>query len=749
MPWRTFWRHRKRALATAALVLLALLHATGLWPQSALSGLDEALYDLRLRLTMPRTLDERVVIIDIDERSLALLGQWPWPRERIAQLVTELTQRQRVAALGLDVVFAESDRSSALPLLEQLARDDLRGDATFGNWLAGHGPRLDHDVALARALSEGPTVLGYYFTSDRDGRRAGNLPQPVTRLDSLPPGMLYWDGYGGNIDALMGASQRAGFLNSDADPDGKVRAAPLVAAFEGGLYESLALTTLRAGLGQPPLRVQRVDGRASGPLQAVVLGERLRAPLDARGAALVPYRGYGGPHGGSFRYIPAIDVLEGRLPEGSLRGRFALIGFTAPALMDLRVTPVSQASPGVEVQANLISGLLDGRVPARPDYARGYETLLLLAVGALLIIGLPMLSPAGALALGLATAAAQLALNTALFLGAGLVLPLAAALVLTIAALAVNMATGYFVESRTRRVLASRFANYVPPQLVAQMMEEPNPERYDMQARAEELTVMFCDLHGFTSLSETMEPLALQAQLNELLSRLTHVIHAHGGTIDKYIGDCVMAFWGAPVVMLDHARRAVDAAIDIGATLARLNAERAAAGGRPISAGIGLNTGLMFVGNMGSDVRRAYTVIGDAVNIAARLQELSRAYGVDIVASEATLRHAASAGHVWQELDSVRVKGKERPVRIHTVRAVPGGLTLQLDEELTLWREAMALWRAGRFAEFEPHILALRQRNPDFRPYRLYAERTALRLRPQPGQIGPAPDTPADTSSST
>jgi adenylate cyclase len=258
---------------------------------------------------------------------------------------------------------------------------------------------------------------------------------------------------------------------------------------------------------------------------------------------------------------------------------------------------------------------------------------------------------------------------------------------------------------------------------------EKNPDHYDMQARAEELTVMFCDLHGFTSLSETMEPLELQTQLNALLSRLTRIIHAHGGTIDKYIGDCIMAFWGAPVSMPDHACRAVDAAVDIGDTLAWLNAERTATGTPPISAGIGLNTGLMFVGNMGSDVRRAYTVIGDAVNLASRLQEISRTYGVDIIASESTLQHTAKAGYVWQELDRAYIRGKAQPVLIHTVRALPGRLTPELEEELHLWRQALPLWRADRFAEFDVQINALRQRNPTFYPYQLYANRVAARLR--------------------
>ncbi|MFT4193576.1 adenylate/guanylate cyclase domain-containing protein, partial [Ottowia sp.] len=479
------------------------------------------------------------------------------------------------------------------------------------------------------------------------------------------------------------------------------------------------------------LRVQRVDGRADAPLRAVGLGRDLRAAIDARGTALVPYRGEGGPRGGSFRYVSAIDVLEGRLPAGSLQGRYALLGFTAPALMDLRATPVGEAYPGVEVHANLISGLLDGRIPIRPHEARTYDVLLLLLVGAVLVIGLPLLPVAGALALGLATAAAVAAVNTALFLGAGLVLPLATALVLTLAALAVNMALGYFVESRAKRELASQFATYVPPELVRQMVR--NPERYTMQARAEELTVMFCDLRGFTTLSETIEPLALQGLLNDVLSRLTHVIRAHGGTIDKYMGDCVMAFWGAPVPMADHASRAALAAFDMCAALAQFNAERAAAGQPRVEAGIGLNSGLVSVGNMGSDVRRAYTVIGDAVNLAARLEGLSRVYDVGIVASEATVRQAAGAGLVWQELDRVRVKGRTQAVCIHTVRAGPGGLTPELAQELDLWHQALPLWRAGRFTEFESEVSKLHDQSVNYSLYRLYAQRVASCLRHPPG----------------
>ena len=721
-------------LATAALVLLAVAHAAGLWSLAALHRLDEALYDRRLQLTMPQTLDERIVIIDIDERSLARVGQWPWSRARVAALVRELTERQQVAALALDAVFAEPDRSSGLQNLERLAREDLQHDPAFADWLARAAPQLDYDGVLARALQQGPVALGYYLSSDRDARRSGTLPRPLAEVDAPPPGMLHWDGYGSNIAPLTAAAPRAGFFNSVADPDGKVRAVPLVAAFEGRLYESLSLAALRLGLDNPPLRLERVAGQAAGGLAAVTLGsgaQALRVPVDARGAALVPFRGPGGPGGGSFRYISALDVLEGRLPAGELKGRYTLLGFTAPGLMDLRATPVGEVYPGVEVHANLLSGMLDGRIAVRPDYAAGYEVALLLALGLVLILGLPLLPVAASLGLGLALLAGILALDFSLYLGAGLAMPLATALVLTLTALAVNMALGYFVESRAKRELAQQFATYVPPELVRQMLR--NPERYGMQARAEELTVMFCDLRGFTSLSETMEPLALQALLNDVLSRLTHVIRAHQGTIDKYMGDCVMAFWGAPVAQPDHARLAVDAAVAMTATMRQFNAERAAYGAPPVSVGIGLNTGVMSVGNMGSDLRRAYTVIGDAVNLAARLESLSRVYEVDIVASQATVDHAAAGQHLWQELDRVRVKGKHQATTIHTVRAAPGQASAALQAELALWQAALPLWRAGSFEEFRTKVNKLQQANANFFLYRLYAARVASQLQTPPG----------------
>lgn len=723
--WRlfdSFTVHPLRALASTVLVLAAFAHASGLWSIPPLQRLEDAIYDLRLRVTMPRTLDERVVIIDIDESSLAQIGQWPWPRERVAALVRELVERQRVVAFGLDAVFAEPER-----------RDDPLDSAHGAHVARAAGGTADRQ--LARAIAQGPVVLGYYFTADRGGLRSGVLPDPIAGLAPWPE-LFLWDGYGANIETLARAAPAAGFFNAVTDTDGVIRSAPLVAGFDGAVYESMALAMLRMGLHQPALRVERTGG--TEPIDRLILqaaDARTALPLHPDGSVWIPFRGPGGPRGGSFRYIPAADVLAGKLPAASLEGRYALLGFTAPGLMDLRTTPAGTAYPGVEVHANLISGALDGRIPFHPRFARAYEVLLLLSVGSVLVFLLPRLHLAGALVLGAALLAALGTANLAPYLAWGVVLPMAAVLAAIVSSLVANLALGYLLENRARRVLTRQFASYVPPQLVRQMLREP--ARHDMQARVEDLTVMFCDLHGFTSLSEGMAPTELQALLGDVLTRLSGVIHAHQGTIDKYMGDCIMAFWGAPVPDPEHARLAVDAARAMGDALRILNAERFAIGKPALAMGIGLGSGPMLVGNMGSDLRRAYTVIGDRVNLASRLEGLAGFYGVQIVASDATRRQAAAAGelapHLWQEIDRVRVRGRQQVEIIHTVRGRAADLTPQLARELDLWRQALALWRAARFEEFIALASELPVEGEMAALYALYLRRARFLLQHPPG----------------
>jgi adenylate cyclase len=731
-------RHWPRILVTLIPLLLALLHTANIVPINVLQRLDDIIYDTRLRATMPKTMDERIVIIDIDEKSLAEVGRWPWGRNKMATLVDELFERQKIAILGFDVVFAEADDSSGLKRLRQLAGNELKDQAGFGERLNQIEASLDYDAVFARSLDKRPTVLGYYMTSDRDGRTNGVLPAPVMQKNALlgrPIKFTSWSGFGSNIEPIAKAAPMGGFFNSITDTDGVVRSIPLIAEYKGQYYESLSMAMFRVLTGLPKVEPgfpqERFLSRNYQGLESILLkqgNKSLAIPVDDRVAALVPFRGAGNVAGGSFKYISAADVLARRVPAGELNGKIILLGTTAPGLLDLRVTPVGETYPGVEVHANVISGLLDGRLYVKPDYAVGYDVIVLVLAGLILAFALPILSAPKAVALSAVVIAGLVGLNFWLYLGAGLVLPLATALVMALTAFALNMSYGYFVESKSKRQIANLFGTYVPPELVDEMVKDP--DSYNMKAASKELTVMFCDMRGFTKLSETMDPTQLQGLLNDVFSRLTNVIRNNRGTIDKYMGDCVMAFWGAPVDSPEHAALAVKTAMEMAAEVRKINEEYRAKGTPEIGVGIGLNTGSMCVGDMGSSIRKSYTVIGDAVNLGARLEGLSKIYGVDIVVSESTKK--LSPDFAWQELDKVRVKGKDQAVTIFLPLASVDRLPKELSDEIKLWNAFLKSYRSQDWEQCDLHMLNI-ERNQASKSgktakkylYQLYSERVA------------------------
>jgi adenylate cyclase len=734
---RLLSRHWPRIAVTLIPLVFALLHAGGVLRVGVLQRLDDIIYDARLRATMPHTLDERIVIVDIDEKSLAEVGRWPWGRNRLAELVEELQDRQKTALLGFDVVFAEADESSGLKRLKQLAQAELKDQPGFSEKLNQLQASLDYDAVFAKAIEKRPVVMGYYFTSDRDGRVNGVLPAPVmdgAALAGRPIKFTSWNGYGANIELLAKAAPLGGFFNSITEGDGVVRSIPLLAEYKGQYYESLALAMFRMLVGlprvEPGFPPEKFLTRNYQGLESILLkqgGKVLAIPVDDRVATLVPFRGNGGANGGSFRYISAADVLAKRLAPGSLKDKIVLVGTTAPGLLDLRVTPVGETYPGVETHANVISGFLDGKVFVKPDYAVGFEIVILLLSGLTLAFALPLLSASRAVLVSLAVTAAIAGLNFWLYAGYGLVLPLASALVMALTAFALNMSYGYFVESRSKRELANLFGTYVPPELVDEMVKDP--DSYSMTATTKELTVMFCDMRGFTKMSETMEPTQLQALLNSVFSRLTDLIRGNRGTIDKYMGDCVMAFWGAPVDTPDHAALAVKTALEMSNAVRKINEEHKAKGLPEIGIGIGLNTGTMCVGDMGSDIRRSYTVIGDAVNLGSRLEGLSKTYGVEIVVSESARKLAGD--FAWQELDKVRVKGKDQAVAIFWPLAPADRIDKDSSAELKTWGMALKAYRAQDWDQCDVQLLNLQRANGKKFLYRLYAERVAsMRLLP-------------------
>jgi adenylate cyclase len=580
-------------------------------------------------------------------------------------------------------------------------------------------------------------VLGYYFTSDRDGRTSGTLPAPVLPAGTFagrPIAFTTWSGYGSNLPSLQRAAASTGHFNQFADDDGVNRRVPMLAEYKGAYYEPLALAVMRALAGFPNVAPGYPPGsmlnRHYAGLEWLEVGP-MRIPVDENACALVPYRW---PKG-SFPYVSLADVHFDRAPVEALNGKIALVGTTAPGLFDLRATPVGGAYPGVEVHANLIAGMLDGRIKAQPAYIVGAEVILVLASGVALATLLPFLTPLRATIVSAATFAAAAALSIAMWVEADTALPLATVLLATLALFALNMSYGFFVESRSKRQLTTRFGEYVPPELVDVMAA--NPGKYGMEGRNEVLTVLFTDIRDFTSIAEGLDPRALSAFMNEFLTAMSLVIrNRYRGTLDKYVGDQIMAFWGAPVADPRHASQAVAAGLAMLAALPKLNGEFRARGWPEVRIGVGINTGPMRVGDMGSRIRRAYTVMGDAVNVAARLEGLTRHYGVDVLVGPAT--RDAALDFVYREVDRVRVKGKGEPVALFEPLGREGELGPERYDELKLWTQALKAYRAQNWEQAELVLFNLQRLYPGAPLYSFYAERVAgyRRRLPEPGWDG-------------
>ncbi|WP_371323203.1 adenylate/guanylate cyclase domain-containing protein [Dechloromonas sp. ZY10] len=720
-------KHLARYLFGALCVLGFLGHSGKLWQIPFITALDAYLYDVRVRTFMPGTTDPRIVVVDIDEKSLSEIGRWPWSRNTVADMVRRLTDDYQVAVVGFDVVFAEPDESSGLPVLEKIGRGALRGEPGYQKALAGLRKTLDYDARFAETLHGRPVVLGYYFSNKEGAQRTGGLPAPV-----FPPGsfaglstrILSWEGFGANLAPLQKAAASGGHFNPLVDFDGNTRRVPLILEFQGAYYESLSLAMVRHVLGKAELHPGVPDGANTVEwLEIRGEGGHLQVPVDEELAALVPYRGYER----SFPYVPAVDVIKGRVAPEVLRDRIVLVGTTAPGLMDLRATPVGGAYPGVEVHANLIAGMLDGSIREKPGFVLAIDFVQLLFFGALLTILLPLLSPVRATGLAAAAVSGLLALNVWLWNGAALVLPLAAAGVMVLLLFAFNMSWGFFVESRSKRQFTELFGQYVPPELVDEMAR--NPESYSMEGRNEELSVLFSDIRSFTSISEGMNPKELTQLMNEYLGAMTEVIRHRRGTLDKYIGDAIMAFWGAPVADPAHTRNAVLAALEMQQAVRALAVPFKARGWPELHIGVGINTGLMTVGDMGSAVRKAYTVMGDAVNLASRLEGITKEYGVGVVIGERT--RTLLPEFACRELDRVRVKGKDEPVSIYEPWGLQAELSAEQEAELSGWAATLDAYRACRWDEAEALLQKLLQQHPDSHLYLLYRERIgALRLAP-------------------
>lgn len=713
------WLKTYQWMLCIILTMVFLGHTAGQFQIPTMQRIENILYDLRLRMTMPNTIDDRIVILDIDEKSLAQEGHWPWRRDKLAYLMDMVFDYYGAKVLGFDVVFSEADTSGGMDALDKLAKTDLQQDSKFLSAIEKVRPELSFDDKFAQSLKNRPIVMGYFLSHHEEANNElGLLPQSLASAEGHDFSSLLFQArsYVGNLAQLQSATGLGGYLNnSNVDEDGVYRRLPMVTQYKDQLYSTLSLSILRQVMGMPEVEFITSDDYGDSRLEAISLAG-FKVPVDESGNLLVPFRG----RQGSFPYISATDVLNGVADVSQLKDKIVIVGTSAAGLLDLRSTPVQNIYAGVEVHANILSGLLDQTVRSRPTYIIAAEAIELVFLAILAMLIFPRLGVVASAAFFLVIASIVATLNFHVWTAHNLDTRLATPLILFTLLYGLQLFFGFFFESRKKKQLGNIFGQYIPNELVEEMSK--TDDEFTLKGENRVMTVFFSDVRGFTTISEAMEdPQDLCNLINEILTPVTHVIHHHKGTIDKYIGDAIMAFWGAPIPTDKHASLAVKAGLDVIKSLTAINESFKAKNWPAVDLGIGLNTGPMVVGNMGSQFRIAYTVMGDTVNLGSRLEGLTKQYGVKMIVSESTL--AAAPEFAYRELDRVRVKGKNKPITIYEPIGELAEVSPEQQTILDLVHQALSDYRQQLWDKSEATFHQLHDLKPDDKLYKIYLER--------------------------
>ncbi|GBD26293.1 Adenylate cyclase 2 [bacterium HR30] len=689
-----------------AVAIVGSLRVTGC---SQLVLLEERATDLRLLLGRTQgPPDPRLVIVAIDDASLREVGRWPWPRSTMAHLLRRIAEAQP-KVVGIDIVQSEPSESPA---------------------------GADEDRALAEALAEAPIyVLGYFFRFEPHGPPAAeNLVRPydVVHVRSqqglrwIPPQPTQVAILTPNLPELTRAAKDLGYFNFILDADGTVRRIPLVIRYGEQLVPPLSLAILRQAIGQRARIVVDEFG-----VDEVSLGN-LRIPVERRGTLRLGFRG----PGRTFPHLSAVDVLRGRVSQDQLRDKIVLVGVTAIGVYDQRVTPTDPAFPGVEIHATVIDHVLQGRFLLEPWWAAGLEVAswLLLSFGVSWFV---------ARTRGLKGVVASLVLMCAFVVlcqgalqGWGMVLPVVSPTLVAGLALIGGSVRRYVWEERERRKIRRALELYLSPAAAALVSE--HPERLKLGGEKVDCTVLFSDVKNFTTLCEQLPAEVLVEFLNSYLGAMTEVVFAHGGMLDKYMGDGIMAVWGVPLVpRSDHAVAACRAALAMQNRLQQLLPEWRAKGWPELEIRIGINSGSVVFGNMGSAEHLSLTVVGDNVNLAARLEGLNKVYGTSILLAEATARALPESFWV-REIDTVRVKGREQPVRVFELLG-EGQQASELDKirNRGKFAEALAAYRRGEFEVAERRFASLADGPRSDAAAQFFLTRCRMLLRTPPPRWDP------------
>jgi adenylate cyclase len=679
-------------------------------------------YDLRFRARGARQPTPVVALALIDERSLKTEGRWPWPRSKIARLVDRLSQ-DGARVIGFDVGFLEPDENLQLGFLRELARTierlEIRNDHLIG-LIRSSEEQADNDLALATAIrrSSAAVVLGYFFhmsAADLDYRiEPGEIDRRLELIKtSKYPLILYADpptrpapfiqAYApeGNLQVLAEAAGSSGYYIVKSDPDGVVRWMPLIIQCGKHVYPPLSVVCAWHFLGKPQMIVE-ADRYG---VQGIRMGPRFM-PTDENGQLLINY--LGPPK--TFPHISISDILGGRTPKGTFADRIVLVGVTAMGIHDLSNTPVSSLYPAVEIHATVIDNILAGDFLAKPKWSRVFDLLAIVLLCGVAGAALPRLSAVKGLVFTGGLFALYVLAAYWLFsyyqVWLNLVYPLLA-LLIAYTALTVYR---YVTEERERKRIKRAFRQYAAPLVIEELLKDPR--RLQLGGEEKVLTVLFSDLWGFTGYSERYAPHEMIGFLSDYFDRMSQKVFLHRGTLKEYVGDELMAIFGAPLNQPDHAHRACTAALDMRQELADLRENWVRIGRPQLRARIGINSGPMLVGNLGSRYRFAYGALGDNVNLGSRLEGLNREYGTEIIIGENTARLVGDAFRL-RELDMVRVKGRQQAVRVYELMAKAGdALPEEVEKALEpfaagldayrrqAWEEAMAFF--SRVLEFRP-----------------------------------------------
>jgi adenylate cyclase len=642
--------------ALCVLLLLALVPLRVIDPLP-LEEVRLRTFDFYQRLRPRQPVARPVAIVDIDEASLKEIGQWPWPRTIVADLVTQLTQLGAVA-IAFDVIFAEPDRMSpsiaatSFRDLDEATRDKLR-------------TLPSNDEVLAEAIRRSRVVVGQVGSAMPAPRSAAESALQTgfaVRGPDPSPFLVTFAGLLRNVPTIEQAAAGRGVFSIRPERDGIVRRVSVIMQAQGSMVPSLSMELLRVVTNSGAILVRTDE---AGVQSVAVPG--LEVPTDQNGRFWVHF-----DRQDPARYVSAKDVLQGRMPRDNIEGKLVLIGTSAAGLLDIKTTPVEAAMPGVEVHAQILESALANSLLTYPNYAIGAELLVAALVGLAIIILAPMLRASTVVALGAVVIAALIGVSWYLFSQYNLLIdftyPLMSSLFVYLTLIFVN----YFKEQKQRQQIRAAFGFYLSPALVEQLAR--SPEKLVLGGEERRMTILFSDVRGFTTISEHYkhDPQGLTRLMNRFLTPLTNAIIERKGTIDKYIGDAIMAFWNAPLDDPQQEVNACEAALEMLARADKLNQEfkREAEenGGKymPLRVGIGLNTGPCVVGNMGSDFRFNYSVLGDTVNVASRLEGRTKDYRIPIVIGEATAQKAQER-FTAMEIDRIQVKGKTQPETVFTI----------------------------------------------------------------------------------